>query len=98
MHYRGQRRGMSAEPGSKGRGVGRVRVMSRGEVAQPLYLGGSQRRQVCTDVGGQASAGAEGDVEVSGVKGQLSSLTRTERELGSSVYCGCRGPPRELRS
>ena len=42
--------------------------MSRGEVAQPLYLGGSQCRQVWTDVGGQASAGAEGDVEVSGVK------------------------------
>ena len=68
INYRGQRRGMSAEPGSEGQGVGRVRVMSRGEVAQPLHLRGSRRRQVWTDAGGHASAGAEGGVEVSGVK------------------------------
>ena len=42
--------------------------MSRGEVAQPLHLRGSRRRQVWTDAGGHASAGAEGGVEVSGVK------------------------------
>ena len=59
---------MSAEPDSEGQGVGRVRVMSRGEVAQPLHLKGSWRRQVWTDAEGHASPGAEGDVEVWGVK------------------------------
>ena len=42
--------------------------MSRGEVAQPLHLRGSRRRQVWTDAEGHASPGAEGDVEVWGVK------------------------------
>ena len=52
----------------KGAGWGGSGSRAEGRWLSPCTWRGSRCRQVWTDAGGQASAGAEGEVEVSGAK------------------------------